>query len=237
MRNIKMIAVLAMTLALAGVLAACGGSSVSSSAAASSEAASSEAVSAEAAASESAAAAESTEAEASESAADESDVPNVYTNEFFNVKFTLPEGWAFVDKDKLAEANSALASLSAGATVDMVAAPADSSAMVLIAIDEGSADTANQTAADHLATEVKSLTDSIEGGNGTYSYNTSDATIDFSDVRSLPAALTELDINGQKAYFFQGCEAKDGSFLDITIMAQSQDDATKITESFSMSAE
>lgn len=105
MKTIGKIAILAMTLALAAVLTACGGSG-SGSAASSSSAASASAAASSASASSTSAASSAT----SSSAAAGDYVPgkvsgDTYENEFFGFTYKLPEGFKFQDEAYLKQMN------------------------------------------------------------------------------------------------------------------------------------
>ena len=220
MKTIGKIAVLAMTMSLAFVLTACGGSA-SSSAASSSASASAASASASTSASASSASAASSAA---------SDDANAYVNDFFGLKFNLPEGWSFVDAASLKGANEVIAAAAANAQVDMVAMNADKSQIVIAGIEKASDKTAGMTAEKYLEAEEQEMTTSI-GGN--YSLTSTSAEVTFAGIdRKLPASITTLNVNGAKLVICQTVAEKDGSFFSAIAMGASEEEVTKAFENF-----
>ena len=244
MKTVGKIALLAMTLAMAGVLTACGGSassgvasSAASSAAASSAASASAAAASPAAASSATASADSAAASSeaasatasadtsasaaasAEAAGEGTEAADLYTNEFFRVQFELPEGWSFVDENTPAGMNDLPAGVAQGGRVDMVATSGDGAETCIIAVITANDENAGQTAEEHLRSELDQMNIDVEG---TASYETMDATIDFGDSRSIPAATTTINVNGNQACIGQACAEVDGNFLDIAIIGADQ---------------
>lgn len=226
MKTIGKIAVLAMTLSLAFVLTACGGSS-SSSAASSSASASASAASSAAASSESASA---SAASASASASSEAANLDTYENEFFGIKFHLPEGWTFESADTIKGFNELISAASQGAELDMVATNADSSQVVLVSIEQPNDKNAGKTAEQYLEAQEQETKDSLQGN---VAYTSTSVTMTFSGLdRELPATLTDLDINGVKICMCEAVAEKDGYFLSMIAMGATEDEVTKAFESF-----
>ena len=249
MKPIVKIAALAMVMAIALALTACGGSASSSAAssgsassaaasssAASSEAASSEATSSEAASSEAAsseaasseaASSASASAESASSASAESDK---YTNEYFGIAYMLPDGWSFADPANVEEINSQAAATAAGAAIGMAAKSADGQSSVIVTIEEANDANSGQTAEAHLDAEVKQLT---ESASGNASFTTEKTTVTFPDTTTeLPAAATELTVAGNSLQICQAVMEKDGDFLDIVILGPTQDSLSEALSGF-----
>lgn len=229
MKTIAKIAALAMTLALAGALTACG-SSASSSAASSAASASAASTSAQAAsttAASSAAAASQTASAVGEAA----EAPNEYVNDFFGIAFELPEGWSFIESTALENANAQLAKMAQG-SLDMIAQSADGSTAIVVAIEEASAGNAGQTAETHLEAIVDETVSSVEGSSVSYVSNS--ATVDFEGVnRSIPATITKMTSDGQEMWIGQACAAVDGNFFDITVIGTSEEAVNQAFTNFS----
>ena len=233
MKAIVKIAALAMTLALAFVLTACGGSA-SSSAASSSGSASASAASASAASSPaaSAAASSASASAASESASSASAIADAdtYKNEYFGIQFDLPEGWAFVDVSTFSSTSGPLASAAENASLDMIAGTPDGSNMVVVGIEEPNDTTAGKTAEEILAAQVQKMTETLEGN---FNYTSTDATITFNGLnREIPANITDLTINDAHLFLCQAVAEKDGAFLNIVTMGTSEEDATNVISHF-----
>lgn len=223
MKTIGKIAVLAMTMSLAFVLTACGGS-------ASSSAASSSAASSSASASAASTSASASSASASAASASAASDANAYVNDFFGLKFNLPEGWSFVDAASLKGANEVIAAASANAQVDMVAMNADKNQIVIAGIEAASDKTAGMTAEKYLEAEEQEMTASI-GGN--YSLTTTSAEVTFAGIdRKLPASVTTLNVNGANLVICQTVAEKDGSFFSAIAMGASEEEVTKAFENF-----
>lgn len=258
MKTISKIAVLAMTLALAGALTACGSSSSSSAAASSSAASTSaSAASTQASTSSASASAASTSAQASSAAATSStaatnaaassgaaatsqtasavgeaaEAPDVYENDFFGIAFNLPEGWSFVETSAIDNVNEKLAGIAQG-SLDMVAQSADNSVAVMVTVEEASANNAGQTAETHLEAITDETLSSMEGSS--FSYVSDSATLDFEGVnRSIPATITKMTNDGQEMCLGQACAEVDGNFFVITIIGASEDAVNQAFSYFS----
>ena len=231
MKTIAKIAALAMTVSLAFVLTACGGSASSSAASASASAASESASAASAsasAASESASAASaSASAESASTAAADADT---YSNEFFALKYHLPEGWKFVDTSALKNANGVVAAASENASIDMVATNADQSQLVVVAVETPSDKTAGMTAEKFLEAQEELIKSGL-GGN--YSYTSSTGEVTFNGInRTLPAIVMNVDANGAKLVICQTVAEKDGAFFNAIAIGASEDEVTKAFEGF-----
>ena len=223
MKTIGKIAALAMTLSLAFVLTACGGSA-SSSAASSSASASAASSSASASAESAYASAES--ASASTAAAD----ADVYENKFFSINYHLPEGWSFADVSAIKGNNDVISKASENAELDMVAVNADQSQIVVVGIESPSDENAGKTAEDYLDAQVEAMESALEGN---YSYSTTSASITFEGIeRELPAAVTNLDVNGAKLSICHAVAEKEGAFFNVIAMGATQDEVVKAFESF-----
>ena len=223
MKTIGKIAALAMTLSLAFVLTACGGSA-SSSAASSSASASAASSSASASAESASASAES--AFASTAAAD----ADTYENQFFGINYHLPEGWSFADVNAIKGSNDVISKASENAELDMVAVNADQSQIVVVGIESPSDENAGKTAEDYLDAQVEAMESALEGN---YSYSTTSASITFEGIeRELPAAVTNLDVNGAKLSICHAVAEKEGAFFNVIAMGATQDEVVKAFESF-----
>ena len=233
MKTIGKIAALAMTLSLAFVLTACGGSSSSSAASSASASASSAsaAASSTSAAASSASTAASSAAASSAAASSSAEAPDTYRNEAFGIEFNLPEGWKFVDASSLKDMNSVVSSVTGNEGVDMIATNADGSTAVIVGIVEPSSETSGKTAEDFLKTQVDQLTQAMQGGN--YAYTSTDAEITFNGrTRTLPANIASITVEGQTLVMGQAAAEKEGYFLDIAVVSTSEDAVMKTFEAF-----
>ena len=227
MKTIGKIAVLAMTLSLAFVLTACGGSASSSTASSSASASASSASAAASSESASASASASASSAAASSSAAVLDA-DTYTNEAFGIQFKLPAGWALVDPSSITDLNAVIAGLVGNSELDMIALSGDASQMVLVGIEhpEGTGMTAQQ----HLDADIEGLGTALQG---TFAYTTTSATITFDGIdRELPAAMIDVTIEGNHLYICEAVAEKDGYFFDVVSMAGTQDEAAKAFESF-----
>ena len=251
MKTIGKIAALAMTLSLAFVLTACGGSAsssaasssasasaASSSASASAESASASAESASASAESASASAESASASAesasasaeSASASTAAADADTYENQFFGINYHLPEGWSFADVNAIKGSNDVISKASENAELDMVAVNADQSQIVVVGIESPSDENAGKTAEDYLDAQVEAMESALEGN---YSYSTTSASITFEGIeRELPAAVTNLDVNGAKLSICHAVAEKEGAFFNVIAMGATQDEVVKAFESF-----
>ena len=223
MKTVSKVAVLAMTLALAGALTACG-SNASSSAAASSAASSSAAASSAAASSAAASTSASAASASTTSASASSEAPDLYQNEFFGIDFELPAGWKFVDANALSDVNAQIASAAGNGEIDMVAASGDGTSLVIVTIE----DAAGQTADAHLEAAVDAI---LSSATGNHSYTSESATVSFGD-RQLPASITKLATDGTEVWIGQACDGKDNYFFDITVLGTSEDSVMNTFSAF-----
>lgn len=224
MKTISKVAVLALTLALAGALSACGSSASSTSASAASASASAASASA---ASSAAAASESAQA-ASASASAAAEEINHYENEFFGIAFNLPEGWTFVDQADVESMNAQLSGIATG-TVDMIAKSADSSTAVVVTLEEAGEKTAGKDAEAYLQTAVDEMLASVKGSNVAYESNS--GTVDFEGIdRSIPAMVTKITNDGAELWVGQACADVDGNFFNISVIGPSEE---AVSEAFS----
>lgn len=232
MKPVGKIAVLAMALALAGALVACGGSSSSGSASASSASASASASAASASASVESASASASSAEAEfEVGVSEADT---YTNEFFDMKFELPDGFSFQDADYLAKLNASVGealddkavteALESGAAFFDMAAVSENGDNVTVVIEyAGSPEAAAIDAAAYLAYTKEQLGPQLEK-NGTTVKNaelgkfTNGTTGDEFDALKL-----ELEVSGTPLYE-ELIVVKEGNYF-MTVTATSSDEA------------
>lgn len=240
MRTIGKIAALAMTVSLALVLTACGGSasssaaSTSASASAASASASAASESASASAASASAASESASASAASASAESASTTaadaNVYTNEYFALKYNLPEGWSFVDTSALKNANGVVAAASENAEIDMVAMDANQSQLVVVAVESPDSKTAGMTPEKYLEAQEELIKAGL-GGN--YSYNSTTAEVTFNGIdRTLPALLMNIDANGAKLAICQTVAEKDGAFFNAIAIGASEEEVTKALEGF-----
>lgn len=226
MKTIGKIAALAMTLSLAFVLTACGGSASSSAASSSAASASAASASASASASSESASASASSASASSAAA----TADTYQNEFFGIVFHLPAGWTFESADTIKSFNELIAALSTTAELDMIASNADASQTIIVTVEAPNATNSGKTAEQYLEAEQEATKAALAGN---YAYTSTSATITFEGMdRELPAVITNLDINGTKICMCEAVAEKDGYFFTATAIGSTQDEVTKAFESF-----
>ena len=237
MKTISKVAVLALSLALAGALSACGSSASSSASAASASSASASAASETASAASASASAASTDA-ASSAAASESaqaaSASDYYKNDYFGIIFNLPEGWTFVDASSIESMNAQLSGLGQG-EADMIASANDSSMAVVVTVEEPGESTAGQDAETHLDAAVEKTLESVQGSN--VSYVSNGATVEFEGVnREIPAMITKVANDGAELWIGQACAEVDGAYFNISIVAPTEEDINAIFTYFSGAA-
>ena len=238
MKTISKIAVVALTLALAGALSACGSSASSSASAASATSASTSAASETASAASASASAASTDAASSAAAASESaqaaSTSDYYKNDYFGIIFNLPEGWTFVDASSIESMNAQLSGLGQG-EADMIASANDSSMAVVVTVEEPGESTAGQDAETHLDAAVEKTLESVQGSN--VSYVSTGATVEFEGVnREIPAMITKVANDGAELWIGQACAEVDGAYFNISIVAPTEEDVNAIFTYFSGAA-
>lgn len=238
MKTISKIAVVALTLALAGALSACGSSASSSASAASASSASASAASETASAASASASAASTDAASSAAAASESaqaaSTSDYYKNDYFGIIFNLPEGWTFVDASSIESMNAQLSGLGQG-EADMIASANDSSMAVVVTVEEPGESTAGQDAETHLDAAVEKTLESVQGSN--VSYVSNGATVEFEGVnREIPAMITKVANDGAELWIGQACAEVDGAYFNISIVAPTEEDVNAIFTYFSGAA-
>ena len=238
MKTISKIAVLALSLALAGALSACGSSASSSASAASASSASASAASETASAASASASAASTDAASSAAAASESaqaaSASDYYKNDYFGIIFNLPEGWTFVDASSIESMNAQLSGLGQG-EADMIASANDSSMAVVVTVEEPGESTAGQDAETHLDAAVEKTLESVQGSN--VSYVSNGATVEFEGVnREIPAMITKVANDGAELWIGQACAEVDGAYFNISIVAPTEEDVNAIFTYFSGAA-
>ena len=238
MKTISRIAVVALTLALAGALSACGSSASSSASAASASSASASAASETASAASASASAASTDAASSAAAASESaqaaSTSDYYKNDYFGIIFNLPEGWTFVDASSIESMNAQLSGLGQG-EADMIASANDSSMAVVVTVEEPGESTAGQDAETHLDAAVEKTLESVQGSN--VSYVSNGATVEFEGVnREIPAMITKVANDGAELWIGQACAEVDGAYFNISIVAPTEEDINAIFTYFSGAA-
>ena len=238
MKTISKIAVLALSLALAGALSACGSSASSSASAASASSASASAASETASAAGASASAASTDAASSAAAASESaqaaSASDYYKNDYFGIIFNLPEGWTFVDASSIESMNAQLSGLGQG-EADMIASANDSSMAVVVTVEEPGESTAGQDAETHLDAAVEKTLESVQGSN--VSYVSNGATVEFEGVnREIPAMITKVANDGAELWIGQACAEVDGAYFNISIVAPTEEDINAIFTYFSGAA-
>ena len=239
MKTISKIAVLALSLALAGALSACGSSASSSASAASASSASASAASETASAASASASAASTDAASSAAAASESaqaaSTSDYYKNDYFGIIFNLPEGWTFVDASSIESMNAQLSGLGQG-EADMIASANDSSMAVVVTVEEPGESTAGQDAETHLDAAVEKTLESVQGSN--VSYVSNGATVEFEGVnREIPAMITKVANDGAELWIGQACAEVDGAYFNISIVAPTEEDINAIFTYFSGAAQ
>ena len=239
MKTISKIAVLALSLALAGALSACGSSASSSASAASASSASASAASETASAASASASAASTDAASSAAAASESaqaaSTSDYYKNDYFGIIFNLPEGWTFVDASSIESMNAQLSGLGQG-EADMIASANDSSMAVVVTVEEPGESTAGQDAETHLDAAVEKTLESVQGSN--VSYVSNGATVEFEGVnREIPAMITKVANDGAELWIGQACAEVDGAYFNISIVAPTEEDVNAIFTYFSGAAQ
>ena len=238
MKTISKIAVLALSLALAGALSACGSSASSSASAASASSASASAASETASAASASASTASTDAASSAAAASESaqaaSTSDYYKNDYFGIIFNLPEGWTFVDASSIESMNAQLSGLGQG-EADMIASANDSSMAVVVTVEEPGESTAGQDAETHLDAAVEKTLESVQGSN--VSYVSNGATVEFEGVnREIPAMITKVANDGAELWIGQACAEVDGAYFNISIVAPTEEDINAIFTYFSGAA-
>ena len=239
MKTISKVAVLALSLALAGALSACGSSASSSASAASATSASTSAASETASAASASASAASTDAASSAAAASESaqaaSTSDYYKNDYFGIVFNLPEGWTFVDASSIESMNAQLSGLGQG-EADMIASANDSSMAVVVTVEEPGESTAGQDAETHLDAAVEKTLESVQGSN--VSYVSNGATVEFEGVnREIPAMITKVANDGAELWIGQACAEVDGAYFNISIVAPTEEDVNAIFTYFSGAAQ
>ena len=238
MKTISKIAVLALSLALAGALSACGSSASSSASAASASNASASAASETASATSASASAASTDAASSAAAASESaqaaSTSDYYKNDYFGIIFNLPEGWTFVDASSIESMNAQLSGLGQG-EADMIASANDSSMAAVVTIEEPAESAAGGDAETHLDAAVNKMLESVQGSN--VSYVSNGATVEFEGVnREIPAMITKVANDGAELWIGQACAEVDGAYFNISIVAPTEEDMNAIFTYFSGAA-
>ena len=239
MKTISKIAVVALTLALAGALSACGSSASSSASAASTSSASASAASETASAASASASAASTDAASGAAAASESaqaaSASDYYKNDYFGIIFNLPEGWTCVDASSIESMNAQLRGLGQG-EADMIASANDSSMAVVVTVEEPGESTAGQDAETHLDAAVDKMLESVQGSN--VSYVSNGATVEFEGVnREIPAMITKVANDGAELWIGQACAEVDGAYFNISIVAPTEEDVNAIFTYFSGAAQ
>ena len=239
MKTISKVAVLALSLALAGALSACWSSASSSASAASATSASTSAASETASAASASASAASTDAASSAAAASESaqaaSTSDYYKNDYFGIIFNLPEGWTFVDASSIESMNAQLSGLGQG-EADMIASANDSSMAVVVTVEEPGESTAGQDAETHLDAAVEKTLESVQGSN--VSYVSNGATVEVEGVnREIPAMITKVANDGAELWIGQACAEVDGAYFNISIVAPTEEDVNAIFTYFSGAAQ
>lgn len=222
MKTIGKIAALSMTVGLAFALTACGGAA-SNSAASNTSNTSPSATSASTVSTGNASGA-STSASASSN-----EVADMYTNEYFGLQFDMPEGWSFADKSNYQTGD---VGSDAGTKVDMAATSADQKESVIVAVEAQGGPSAGKTAQAVVEQSTNELTESISGGNA--SYTSSTATITFQPTnKEMPASITTITIDGKSVCTGIAVDEKDGNFIHIVVSAPTEADVNAIFSAFS----
>lgn len=229
MKAIEKIMVAALALVMALALAACGGSSSSSSAADSSA---SSADTASSAASDSAATeTESTEAadEDAEAADAEAIEGDKYENEYFGIAFFLPDGWSFVNEDALD--GLVTAAVEESGQLEMAAEPEDKSVTVLVEVVPANEETSGMTAEEFLQEKSDESLELAGDGNVSYTTETATITFDGSDME-LPAVVANYSFNGAEMSSCHIAEEKEGNILDIYVIGPTEEEVNAAVSNF-----
>ena len=220
MKHIGKIAALAMAMAMALALSACGGSASSSAASSASASAASASASA-ASETASAASASAASSETSASAADEN--LNTYDNEYFNIRFDMPDGWKMANEEEQKELAAAGASPITGlGELDMVAYNADQSIVdMVVLINPGSA-ASGESAKQLLDKMVDAVNNASTSGSG-MTATADPATLTLADGTVIEAVkLTLEQEGGNKMYMGFGALEKDGVYMLINVTSQTE---------------
>ena len=241
MKTVGKIAALAMTLALAGVLTACGGSASSGSASASASAAS---ASASAAASSASASTAASSAAASDFKAGEEQA-DTYTNEFFGVKFVLPEGFTFYDDAQMAELNKSVGELQTDE--DIVKALESGKAFFDMAAGSASGATVNAVIAYAGTPEAQALdaTAYLEYAKAGLESQLSSAGAKLKDAQvgtykndksgdEFASMKVQFDMQGTPMYENLVCMKAGDYFITITATSPDQAELDKILENLAL---
>lgn len=240
MKAFGKIAVLAMTLALAGVLTACGGSASSGSASGSaSEASASAAVSSAAASSEAASSAAS--AASFEPGTLQADT---YTNEFFGVKFTLPEGFAFYDEAQMADMNKSVGSLvsediakaleSGVAFFDMAAATEDGTNVNVVIEYAGTPAAQALDSATYLEYAKENLASQLSSSGVTVKEAEIGKYKNVQTGDEFDSMKLQIEMQGIPMYEELVCLKSGDYFMSITATSQDEADLEKILENLTL---
>ena len=242
MKTFGKVAVLAMAMALAVVLAGCGGSA-SSSAASSASASSASATSASASSTAASTTASSTSASTSASAASSATAAvfkagkvngDTYTNEFFGVKFVAPSGFTFNDASKMAEMNAAIGSsltdesitkaLENGAAYFDMACANENGTNVNVTIEHGGSTGASAlTPEQYLNVAKESLADQLKS-SGAEVKDVEVTTFKNAAGKDLASMKVTLEVQGVTLYEQLICLKAGDYFMNITATSQNQDD-------------
>ncbi len=231
MKAFAKVTALAMTLALACVLTACGGSGSSSSAAVSGSTAATSNVSASVSSSI-----------AFEKGAAKADT---YTNEFFGIQFTLPVGFTFYDDAQLAELNKSINStlsdeeiakaLESGATFFDMAAAAENGTNVNVVIEYAGTPAAQAIdAAGYIEASMATLEKQLKESGITLksaesgTYKNPETGDEFASMK------LEIESQGTAMYEELVCVKAGNYFMNITVTSQSEADLDKILENLSL---
>ena len=140
-----------------------------------------------------------------------------------------------MDAESLAKTNASVSKLTSDDSVDMVAASADGTTAVIVAVTEPNAQNTGKTAQDFLDAQVKELESGLQG---TYAYESSSADITFNGMsRTIPAAITTITAEGKTLVIGQAVAEKNGAFLDVIVTGTNEADVTKAFEAFKATAD
>lgn len=154
----------------------------------------------------------------------------MYVNEFFGIKFYLPEGWSFVDKSAIEDLNNVAATASENAELDMLAMNADKSQVMLVSVEAPNEANAGMTAEQYLEAQEETMKENLEGN---YSYSITSATLTFEGIdRELPMIMMNLNVNDVEVFICQAVAEQDGCFFNAVSVGSSEDEAINAFESF-----
>ena len=155
-----------------------------------------------------------------------------YVNDAFGISFTAPDGWNTIAGESLSQLNTPVKALTQDSAVEFVSADADGKNIVIVGVTQPtSADSQSMAAEQYLDSMVA---ETVRDLGGNYAYETTMATVTFNGLtRELPCAITKVTLDGNTFVLAQAAAEKDGHYLEMTVMGNTQDDVLKTFENFS----